>query len=104
MNRVTIELWLWLGRRLEGDFESPSAMRSLREEVVEEGTTVRDLLGSLANRFKAIEQEVFDIQGQRLREGLVGIYSERVTGDDEFYRKILRDGDKVVILPVYTGG
>lgn len=104
MNRVTIELWLWLGEQLKGDFESPSAMRSLREEVVEEGTTIGDLLDKLANRFEPIGKQVFDIQQHRLLETLIATYNEQVISPDNFYQQILRDGDKITILPVYTGG
>jgi len=104
MNRVTIELWLWLGGELKGDFESPSEMRSIREEVVEEGTSIGDLLHSLANRYHPIRQRVFDIEDRRLRTDVVVTHNDRVTHPQTVLEQILKDGDKITIMPLYTGG
>ncbi len=61
MNHVTVEIWLWLGKELKGDFESPTEMRSIKEERVEEGVTIRQLLDHLAKRYPPIAHHIFDI-------------------------------------------
>ena len=104
MGRVTIELWLWLGKELKGDFESPSETRSIREEFVEEGTSIRDFLYSLANRYRPIEEHVFDILKKELRPEVVGTYNERFLRADDFYTQALREGDRIIIMQMYTGG
>jgi len=104
MNRVTIELWLWLGNELGKDFESPSKMRSIKEEKVEEGTTIRQLLDNLASRYPPIAQKIFDIKEKKLFPHVVINYNERVISPYIVYDQILRDGDKITILPMYVGG
>jgi sulfur carrier protein ThiS len=104
MNRVTVELWLWLGEDLKGHFESPSETRSVREEHVKEGTILRELLCDLASRYEPIEKQVFDIRKRMLRPGLTATYNQRVIPPDEFYKQVLRNGDKITIFQMYTGG
>jgi sulfur carrier protein ThiS len=104
MNRVTVELWLWLGKELKGHFESLSETRSVREELVKEGIRVRELLHDLAGRYEPIEKHVFDIQEKKLRPDVVATYNQRVITSHEFYEQVLRDGDKITIFQMYTGG
>jgi molybdopterin converting factor small subunit len=104
MNRVTIEIWLWLGKELGGDFESPSEMRSIREEGVEEGTTMKQLLDNLAGRYPPIAQYVFDTKAKKFLPHIVVNYNDRVISPHIVHDQVLKDGDKVTILPVYVGG
>ena len=104
MNRVTVELWLWLGNELGGDFESPSEMRSAREEKVEDGTTVRQLLDSMAKRYPPIAQKIFSIDEKKLFPHVVITYNDAVISPHIVHDKILKDGDKITILPMYMGG
>ncbi len=104
MHRVTIELWLWLGEELKDDFQSPSETRSIREEFVEEGTNVRDFLHSLATRYEPIRRQVFDVGKSELRPEVIGTYNERLLRADDFYGRSLSEGDKIIIMQMYTGG
>lgn len=103
-NRVAIELWLWLGEELKEDFVSLSAMRSLREENVEEGVTIRHWLDHLAKQYPPIARNVFNAQEQRLYPHVVITYNDHVISPHEVYDKILKDGDKIIVLPMYMGG
>lgn len=104
MNRVTIELWLWLGNELKGNFESPSEMRSIREEEVEEGTTIRQLLNHLARLYPPIAQKVFDLREKKLYSSVIVNYNEQVISPHIVHDQVLRDGDKLTIFPLYAGG
>ena len=104
MIRVTIEIWLWLGRELGRDFVSPSEMRSVRQEIVEEGTTIRQLLDTLAGRYPPIARNVYDIQAEQILPSIVVNYNDRVISPHRVHDKILDDGDKITVLPIYTGG
>jgi molybdopterin converting factor small subunit len=104
MNSVTVELWLWLGKELKGDFESPSEMRSVRNEVVEEGTNIGQLLNNLANRYDPFGQKVFDIREKRLHPHVVLTYNDHVISPHNLYEQVLKEGDKITIMPLYTGG
>jgi molybdopterin converting factor small subunit len=104
MNRVSIELWLGLSKGDEGDFESPSEMRSIREEEVEEGTTILQLLDRLARTKSSFAGKVFDLKAKSLYPHLVISYNDRVISPYEVYDRILKNGDKITILPMHPGG
>ena len=104
MNRVTIELWLWLGKELGRDFKSSSEMRSIREEWVEEGTTIRQLLDDLAERYPPLSRVVFDREAKRLCPHVVVNYNDRIINPHVVHDQILKDGDKITVLPLYMGG
>ena len=104
MNRIILELWLWLGHELKGDFDCPSEMRSIKIVEVEDGTTLRKLMSDLAGRYPLISKRVFDIEGQSLNPDIVMNYNDRVINFQEVYDRILRDGDKITILPLAGGG
>ncbi len=104
MNQVTIELWLWLGHELKSDFECPSEMRSIKIEDVEDGTTIRKLLSDLAGRYPPIAKRVFDIEIQNLYPDVVMNYNDLVISPHEVYDRILKDGDRITLLPLAGGG
>ena len=104
MNHVTVEIWLWLGKELGEDFKSLSEMRSLKEESVEEGTTIHQLLDSLARCYPPIARHIFDIQVKKLSPNVVVIYNDQVISPHIVHEQVLKDGDKVKVLPIYMGG
>jgi molybdopterin converting factor small subunit len=104
--RIQVELWLWLNKELGGEFQSPSEMRSLTEMEVENGTTVRNLFDRLADRYPVIGQKVFNRQNKKFYPNLSVILTSKdevispYSGEDN----VLKDGDKIKILPIYVGG
>ena len=104
--RIQVELWLWLNKELGGDFQSPSDMRSVTEMDVENGTTVKNLFDRLADRYPVIGRKVFNRQNGKFFPNLSVI----LTSKDEVITpysgegSVLRDGDKVKVLPIYVGG
>jgi len=104
MNHVTVEIWLWLGKKLGEDFKSLSEMRSLKEESVEEGTTIRQLLDSLARCYPPIAQNIFDPKVKEVYPHVIVNYNDQVISPYVVCEQVLRDGDKITVLPVYMGG
>ena len=102
MVRVTVELWLWLGNELGKDFESPSAMRSVMETAVEDGTTARELFESLSERYGAVRDKVFT--GAGFAPHVVATLNERAISAAELIDHELKEGDKLIVLPTYGGG
>jgi molybdopterin converting factor small subunit len=103
---ITVELWMWLGEELGSDFQSLSPMRSAREMDVEEGVTVIQLLGRLAARYPPIREKIFDQEKKSLYPNLsvIGTRDGQVISPFHIENTILRDGDKITILPLYVGG
>ncbi len=104
MNHVTIELWLWLGDELKGDFECPSEMRSVKIDRVKDGTTIREWFRDLAKRYPPLAGRVFDIEAGTLNPEVVMNYNDRVVIPQQVYDTILKDGDRVTLLPLAGGG
>lgn len=104
MNQITIELWFWLGKKLGEDFQSPSEMRAVKKEKVEEGTTIRQLFDSLARRYPVIAQSIFDTKAKRVYPSVVVNYNDMVISPHIVHEQVLKDGDKITILPIYAGG
>ncbi len=104
MNHVTVEIWLWLGKELGEDFKSLSEMRSLKEESVEEGTTIHQLLDSLARHYPPIAQNIFDPKVKEVYPHVIVNYNDQVISPYIVREQLLRDGDKITVLPVYVGG
>ena len=104
MNRIKIELWLGSSKEFEGYFQSLSEIRSERDEEVQEGTTIRQLLGYLSRRNFRFAQKVFDLETKGLYPDLLLNYNDQVICSCDAYDKILKHGDKITIVPVYVGG
>jgi sulfur carrier protein ThiS len=47
---------------------------------------------------------VFDREKSRFYPSVVVTFNDRVTGLKELHEKILIDGDKVKVVPMYVGG
>jgi len=102
MIRVTVELWLWLGKELGEDFKSPSRMRSVLETVVEDGTTVGELFDDLADRYEPLRDKVFS--NHSFVPYVVVTMNERIIRTDRLCDRVLEDGDRIRVLPIYVGG
>ncbi len=104
MINVKIELWLWLDKKLSEDFKSASDMRSELEIKLEEDTTVRKLFGQLSERYPVMREKVFHTKKQVFYEDIVVTLNEKVMSPYKIYETKLKEGDKIIVLPVYTGG
>jgi molybdopterin converting factor small subunit len=104
MARVTLEFWMGMGKELGGDFRSPSQLSSILEIEVEDGIAVTILFHHLADRYPPIGERVFDREKSRFYPSVVVTFNDRVTGLKELHEKILKDGDKVKVVPMYVGG
>ena len=99
-----IELWLWMGEEIGKDFQSASEMRSIREEKVKKGTTIRHLLDQLAKRYPPIAEKIFNLNDKKIFPHVVVTYNDRVISPYIVHDQVLGDGDKITILPMYMGG
>ncbi len=103
---IRIELWMWLGNDPGGGFQALSEMRSFREMDVEEGLTVIQLLGRLADKSPVIEEKIIDRKNGRLLPNLsvVVTHDGLVVSPFDAEKNEIRDGYKITILPLYVGG
>jgi len=102
MVHVKVEFWTQSGSGQEwgSDFESQAGKHATLNLCVADGTTVRALFEDLA-RYPMVKQEVFD---RNFRPEINLALNSLVMGHDELYDRVLTDGDRISVLPVYMGG
>ena len=103
MIKVKVELLGGIVKELEEKFHSPSKIRAILEVDVEEGITTRQLFVNLAERYKAIGKKIFDKEKRAFSQNVVVIFNDRIISSNAL-EIALRDGDKLLILPIYVGG
>jgi|YelNatPaOPRAMG01_1025707.scaffolds.fasta_scaffold11757_3 molybdopterin converting factor small subunit len=104
MISVQVELWLWLSPELQGDFTYLSPMRCVRREEIPEGTTIGQLLANLAKRYSPLANKVYDLVENKLNPYIVVNYNDQVISPYVVEDQLLKEGDKITLLPMYVGG
>lgn len=102
--KIKVELWTYMAQELGEDFQHPSKMRSEIEMNVEKGSTVRSILSYLAERYGAFGEKIFNRENGKLHPTMVMTLNDRVVSPSKAYDQTLKDGDKITILPLHTGG
>jgi len=106
MIRVQVELWLWLGKELGGDFRSPSEMRSVIDMEAEDGMTVKGIFDRLAGRYPAIAEKVFNRETRSFSSNLTVLVKcqDRIVSPFSLDDSPLKDRYQLVVSPFYAGG
>lgn len=102
MAKVKVEFWMFQGKEMGKEFESPTDTRAVLETSVEEGTTVRSLFEDLANRYSRISEKIF--KDHRFNKLVVVAVNGRGVHIDKVYDRVLRDGDRITLIPTSMGG
>jgi molybdopterin converting factor small subunit len=102
MVHVKVEFWTrgGSGQDWGPDFEFQGDRRATLNLCVPDGTTVRALFEDL-ERYPIVKQEVFH---RNFRPEINLALNSLVMGHDELYDRVLTDGDRITVLPVYMGG
>lgn len=104
MIRVKLEIWIQLGEDLGKDFQTLSDTSSILEKEIETGITVRNFFSQLAERYQAIREKIFERGGNSFYPGVVASLNDRIIPPHELYDSVLKEGDKITILPLFMGG
>jgi len=104
MVRVRLEVWMWMGKDLGSDFQSLSEMGSVLETGVEGGTAVRAFFRGLSGLYPPIGQKIFSRETDQFYPNVVVTVNDRVIGLNELYERVLLEGDKIKVVPMYVGG
>lgn len=104
MIRVKLEIWLRLGKELGKDSHKLSDMRSVLEKEIGDGITIRNFLNQLAENYQPIREKIFERGKSSFYPDVVVTLNDRVISPCELYDRILEDGDKITVLPMFAGG
>jgi molybdopterin converting factor small subunit len=94
-----VRLEFWMADRLGFDQAGPVIL----EEPLEEAESLRALLNRLAGRFPYFSENLFDPQTQSLSSE-VSILLNNHTHLSQGMDTRLRDGDRILFLPILAGG
>ena len=102
MVRVKVEFWTrsGSGQAWGPDFESQAGKHAILNLSVPDGTTVRALFEDL-ERYPMVKKDIFD---RNFRPEINLALNSLVVGHDELYDRVLTDGDRITVLPMYVGG
>jgi molybdopterin converting factor small subunit len=93
-----------LGKELGKDFDALSGMGFIREEEVKDGITARDFFNDLANRYEPIRKKILEMGGNSFYPGVVATLNDRVISASTLFDRVLEDGDKITVLPMFAEG
>ena len=94
-----VKLEFWMADRLGFDQPGPVVL----EEPLEEGESLRHLLTRLSGRFSHFSENLFDPGTQSLSSEVTLVFNNHVDLPEGMDTK-LRDGDRVLFLPILAGG
>ena len=95
---VTVEVISWVTKFVGGD----GTGRRLFDEPVPPGATVRSVLRGLTDRYPELSATLWN--GRELGEHLEGLVNDAVLGIDHVLDSPLAAGDRITLLPQFTGG
>ena len=97
---VSLEYYSWIGTQLKGAEE-----RGTTEHLaIADGTTVRDLLGQLADELPKFAELVYDRSEDRIKEYAALILNGQMIDLAGGLDRTLEPGDQLLLLPGFAGG
>jgi molybdopterin converting factor small subunit len=97
---VSLEYYSWIATKLKGAEE-----RGTTEQVpIDDGTTVRELLGRLSDGSPAFAELVYDRADDRLKEYAALILNGQTIELAGGLDRCLEPGDRLLLLPGFAGG
>ncbi len=100
MAKVRLEIPPWVAHMLN---EQHSDWLILEEEV-EEKATVVDLLSNLAFKYTNFDKVVFNPDIGEVADQVIVVVNDNLLQDADITEVKLKDGDSVMLLPVFSGG
>lgn len=97
---VRVEIVPWLTQH----FGSGASSRVALEAPVEGPTTLRALLGSLAETYPAIGTSIVDVAADALFDHVNVVHNDTLLSSSRALDEPIAAGDTLVFLPAFSGG
>jgi len=104
MDRVEVDLWLWLSEEEARGFERPSPMRAVRSFSVPPGSSLGDLLRRMAAGHPALGARLLGPDREGWAPNLTFILNDRIVDPEKLDHRPLAHGDRLKVAPYYAGG
>lgn len=99
MCRITVEVVPWLNKH----FGATGLERLSFQEALSPGATIRSLLDSLAQKYPSFKAVAFEKGSEMLSDHIAILVNDSWQHSEEFDLP-LKDGDKITLLPAFSGG
>lgn len=100
MAKVRLEIPPWVARMLNEQHVDSLIL----EREIEEGTTLGELLSDLALKYHNFDKMVYNPSLGHVADQLVVVLNDTALQDLNMTEVKLKDGDSVMLLPVFSGG
>lgn len=100
MGAVEITIHYWLSEAFTGGAGTSHSF----QENFRDGETLGRLLNRLSSNLPSFAMIIFDSENQRFYPQVNFIFRGKAGDPQKDLRRELKDGDKIVFLPVYAGG
>ncbi len=100
MRSVTVEAVAWVTQFVGGD----GTRRTLFEEAVAPGATVRSVLHQVSDRFPKLDEALWQRPGGALAEHIEILVNDAVLGISHDLDSPVQPGDRITLIGQYTGG
>ena len=102
MDTVTIEIWAW--PVISNVTLAEVKKRVIHQEKILPGMCALDLFNRMADKHDLIQDLAFDRERQKFYFHVSVVFNERIVTMSELSKTVLKDGDKIVIIPAVAGG
>jgi len=100
MSKVKVEIVPWLPTL----FGAKQSTRLVLEEEMRDGSTVRDLVKQLGERYPEFGKLAFDPETQDLTTHVNVVVNDRLLELLDGINTRVQEGDTVLLIPAYAGG
>ncbi len=104
MIQVEVELWLGSGSELGEEFQVLSPVRSRTIVRIPQGTSLWQLLCTMASRNPRLRELILDQEHSCVRSDLVILKNNRLDSRSRLLNESLKEGDQIKLVPIYAGG
>ncbi len=100
MGRIKLEILPGMGDAIDRQAEGHLVL----EEIIDEGTTIGDLMRKLASQYQAFGDSIFDSETNKMSGNVAIALNDRLVEALEGLDTPVNDGDMIKLFAVIAGG
>ncbi|MDO8687609.1 MAG: MoaD/ThiS family protein [Dehalococcoidales bacterium] len=100
MGRIKLEILPGMGDAIDRQAEGHLVL----EEIIDEGTTIGDLMRKLASQYQAFGDSIFDTETNKMSGNVAIALNDRLVEALEGLDTPVNDGDMIKLFAVIAGG
>ena len=98
--KIKLRLSSWIAAKVKVEHSGWLTL----EEVVDEGSTINDLLVGIVTTYPGLREAVFNLDTGQVDERIIVALNDQVMNSRDMSRVKLNDGDTIMLFPSQWGG